>query len=791
MAVPKERTTVEGNLTATQRQANKRARDKGLPEPFVRVEVAEREDRKTQAGLDLTFATEFDATGAYYKAECRPLVELLAVYQGTDIHEKENEDEETSYGKKKKSKTNQPNPSQQKLRIKAVRGINNEPIEPSCWVGCKHTDCGRDLRKTFEVDEVVSFKRWLDLRDKARKDLFWLCRLLSKTPYHSVHQYVCDQYVPKDFKWEPEYGLEYFKEQFRNHIEKRIATYPPEAAGQSTKELYLLEQRGGYKSSIDGVDCVQWLINAPDCRIMVITAFRQLAKKRAKEIKAYFFLPERGACTSFHMLFPEFITRGVAGRSDGPLESPARVNKNFFKEDSMWFTSMESSATGDHCDILKGDDIVDLKNSADEEMRDALKDDFNSRKTDLLDPWGLVDVTGTRYFTDDMYGDRFKPNAESKRVSPFRYSCRGALVLSIEDQILYSLPSDNPRRLTLRQVLEEERGTLVFPAKNNWSKLRDMYDTKGERVFKNQQMNEATDKSDLTDFINHFTTDFLRSLLKQKDFVPANAEHFQLWDVAYSPSATSDFSVGIAAARWTLPDGRVSCAVTDAVFGKWKASELSSNIVKFAAKHPQTRAIYVEKVNGYEWLYTNVLHSGQIFGVPNIQSLLKAFDIDNDKGAKRNRIRNLELLMNDQRLNFISGSLWNDECFKQFTQFTGEPSNRTRKDDFPDVVSFMFKCILPYDVIKGVEADTNESRRQREEKRREDVMRMQYNRMHNLGGTIKDPGPPSPQGLRASDFNPNKPQVTVQPEPPRQLSPREQALAQMLKILPSRMRYRG
>jgi hypothetical protein len=795
-----EPVVVDGSFTDAQRQANLRARKKGLPPPFVRPEV-ESDEFRTQHDRDLAWARERDLEEVRYKSEVRALESLHAIYYGADIAEKEGEEEESEYKKKQKKKNNRPNPSKQALKIKAVTYTEKvlvggetveltKAIEPACWVGCDHQFCGLDHRKDMEVNGIVSFRHWLDLRDKARKDLLWLCRLIGKTPFHSVHQYVCNQFVQKNFDglWKKDYSLEDYKQAF--YAQKRFANVGTDEDGDPikkdgefrTNELMLLEQRGGYKSTIDGIDCVQWLLNAPDCRIMVITAFRQLAKKRAKEIKAYFYLPERAQPTAFHMLFPEYITRGVMGRSDGPLECPARINTNFFKEDSMWFTSMESSATGDHCCVLKGDDIVDPDNSADEEMREALKFDFDSRKTDLLDPWGFVDVTGTRYFTDDMYGTRFKVNPESKRVSPFRYSCRGAWTLSVDDQILYSLPNDDSKKLTVAQIIKEKRGYLVFPAKNNWAKLRNIYDEKGERNFKNQQMNEATDKSELTDFVNHFSHDFMIAHLRPKEFIPAHAEYFQIWDLAYSESATSDFSVGVHIALWKLEDGRVSMAITDAVFGKWKSSDLSTQIALFYRSHPDARRIFIEKVNGFEWLYDRILAAGVLYGVPQLKSLVGPFDIDNTKNAKRNRIKNLELLMSDDRLNFINGALWNDVCFRQFEIFTGEPSTKSRKDDFPDVISFAFKTILPRDIIKGMAEDTNKSREEREEQHKAEMRKVQHQRMHGYTQL--------PSVQNASDYNPRKPQPIAEPVV-EQVSPRNAAMAQLLKILPPAFRRRA
>ena len=414
---------------ARKRQANKRARDAGEPEPYAKIDYAAQEQRRSQNARDLEWAKEQDLTGKYYKSENRSCRDLLAIYEGANILDKEaeDEDEETSSSKKKpKKKENRPNPSITKIVINAVEhdGVKIEPDSP------------RELRELKEIDEVVSFQRWLDLRDKARKDLLWLGRLLGKGLFHSVHQYICDQFVQKNFDglYFPNFNIDDFHDALKEQI--RFSN----DGSTRCKELVLLESRGGYKSTINGIDAIQWLINAPDIRIMFIPAFRHLAKKLAREIKSYFYLPPKGVPSSFQLLFPEYTLSGVDGRSEQPMDCPAAHFKQ--KEKNLWTTSIESSSTGDHCDVRKADDIVDPKNSADEIMRENLKYEFDLLDS-ILDPWGFSDITGTRYYTDDWYGTRALPNELTKRVAPYRYSCRGCWTLPpeyLEDYASGQLP---------------------------------------------------------------------------------------------------------------------------------------------------------------------------------------------------------------------------------------------------------------------------------------------------------------------------------------------------------------
>src|SRR5271157_49470 len=190
-------------LTNVQKQANFQARKKQRPEPYPREPKVSGEEAKKESqrhAENLSFAQEKDATGKCFQDECRSCVDLLAIYEGADISVKDVEDEETGIIKKisKKTKLERPNPSRQKLIIRAITrrmkfedsGLEVDiPIDPDQF----------EYKSFFEINGIISFRDWLDLRSKARRDLFWLGRMMGKDLYHSIHQTVCDQFVQKDF----------------------------------------------------------------------------------------------------------------------------------------------------------------------------------------------------------------------------------------------------------------------------------------------------------------------------------------------------------------------------------------------------------------------------------------------------------------------------------------------------------------------------------------------------------------------------------------------------------------
>jgi phage terminase large subunit-like protein len=721
---------------ARQRKANERARKKGLPEPYAKINPSEVARCLAEHEKNLKWAQDQDATGAYYKSECRSSADLLAIYEGANIVDKEADDEEAETKKKTKKKENRPNPSKQKLSIRAVTtevaGVEIK-LEPNC---------APEFRVLKEVDEIVSFPRWLDLRDKARKDLFWLSRLLGKGLFHSVHQYVCDQFVQKNFDglYAPEYTIDDFHEAIA--AQKRYAN----DGVTECRELVLLESRGGYKSTINGVDAVQWLINCPDIRIMFITAFRHLAKKLAKEIKHYFYLPQKAEPSAFQILFPEYVLTGIDGRSEQPLNCPAaKFNQ---KESNLWVTSMESSSTGDHCDIRKADDIVDPKNSADKEMREELKFEFDGTD-DILDPWGFSDVTGTCYFTDDWYGTRALPNEKTGRVAPFRSSIRGCWTLSAEQYSDYKSGV-----LSLSEIIDKQLGKLTFPYKLGWGRLRNILDKKGERSFKNQQLNEATDPNVDEAFINHFEDTILRAHCYPKESAPKIGEIFQAWDWSYSDHKTSDYSVGVTAILYINEKKEPSLTILDIVYDKWRASELVFQMLSFHKKwNPKT--VLIEKCNGADLLLQLLILNSQRLGSSITQNIWWK-EVDLSPRAKSNRVKSLELLINDDRLHFVNGA-WIDEMFKQLKQYNGQKSTAFRKDDIPDALSFLID-FLPKG-WRGLDtSDPTESEKIRDDQQRKAMLKAQHAAMFS--------GPSPTEKPTAA------PQPEAQPDPRRAMMSR-------------------
>jgi hypothetical protein len=514
--------------------------------------------------------------------------------------------------------------------------------------------------KIFDLDHT--FELWLELRDKARKDLFWLGKdVLLKDLVATTHQVVCDQFVQKQFDgaWLKGYTI--------GDVHRVIGRQERfDELGRPTREMLLLDPRGFFKSTIDGIDCVQWLLNCPDIRILILTGEYKLAVAFMREIKEYFYLPLGGEPKTLHLLFPEYILTGRDGTSKEPIKCPAR--RLSLKEASLWVNSIDANLSGWHCDLRKGDDVITDTNCNNETTRATLKEKFDGTNN-LVDEWGFRDNIGTRYWLDDWYGKRLERHDQEDFV-PLKYLCRKAWY-----------PKPGFEEVPIKK-LTKDMVTLTFPEKATFSSLREKLLT-NERSFRNQQLNEPSDPGEDSGYRVAFNEDILRLHLYQPTMAPKDGDIFICWDWAPSSERKSDYSAGVAA-RVVIKDGVASLVILEIIFDKWRPSELAFQIVMFNKKWNPKQTL-IERSTGSDLLQLELQRQAFKYST-TLEVYWKPVSTQPD--AKRNRIKSLETLLNDNRLWFVMGS-WIDTTFEQLTRYTGERKNRGRKDDIPDAMSFL------------------------------------------------------------------------------------------------------
>jgi len=640
-----------------------------------------------------------NSSGVHYKSEARSYKELGRLFYGLDSEYENAVERSKEDGEKVKAKEDRP----------IIRPYEAEILG--------HVRQFGPAERMAVGDENLS---WLELRDKARKDLYWLAKeVLGKDLYPHVHQIVCDQFVQKNFDGSfPEgYSLGDVHDAIKR--QERLSNYPDVNNPVPTREMMLLDPRGFYKSTLNGVDCVQWLIAVPDVRILILTGDYELALGFMRSIKRYFYLAEGSKPSPFHLLFPEYALFGVEGQSKEPLITPARILKDQIQP-SLWCNNVVSGLSGWHCDICKGDDVVNNRNSNTEDTRDHVNFQYDST-SDIIDPWGFADHIGTRYFTTDWYGKRLSPDKETGEIVPIKLFKRQAWTVRPGFE---AVPL---QRLTAEMVI------TAFPEKSDFNYLHKLLLKKGETSFRNQQLNEPIDAEGEQGFINPFNEDNLRKHMYPAAAAPQFGSVYITWDWAPTANQKSDWSVGVVARTYRIPGPKemYGLVILEIIYGKWKFSELALQIVMLAKKWNPTQ-IVIENSPGAEGLKVELQRTGYRYAT----ALPIYWELpSNQEHAKRNRIQSLEILLNDNRLWFVTGP-WIDEMVKQMTGYTGSKDNKGRKDDIPDAMS-MLRRFLPIGSISNM--DPVELKRTLKEQADKALAKMQYDRYFNNYDTSAPP----------------------------------------------------
>jgi hypothetical protein len=576
----------------------------------------------------------------------------------------------------------------------------------------------------------LHYDQWLYARDQARKDLYWLCKdvfQLDLQPH--VHQVVCDQFLTKNFDdvYSEGYSLKDFQNALDNQnrvpqhwvktaeYEKRtLADFghyvkdpiEQEKTTNFAKTMVLLDPRGFFKSTIDAIDAVQLIINCPDIRILIVSGVKKLGDQFLKMVKVgpkmrTFYLPKGVRPEPFHLLFPEFVVRGVSGTSDEPMiigESSKAPQRYFSGDPTIGVISVGSSLSGFHCDYLKFDDIVTDDNCLTETTREAilLKADG---AVNMLMGWGWHDIIGTRYFPDDYYGLTKKTHDDNPEMFNLKFFQRACWTVKsefkeVEKKSLFELT--------------EEMVTLTFPElvqtpHKSWLDLRKRM--KNERSFRCQQLNQPVWGEESTIDLNRALLEAHRNKTfsevmatgvdgKQQGYIygaiDLARENKQFSDFTalavgkvYQEGAKQSLSPDELSNSFASVDGKWILVILDVQFGKWSQTEIASRI---ASMHNKWKPIqwYGEDTGGLILLKEKIVDTCKttyghwpyiVWKTP-----------ENSDQAKRNRIRGIETLLRNDRMFFLYAS-WNDEVFEQIEKYKGQKSTRYFKDDVPDVIS--------------------------------------------------------------------------------------------------------
>jgi phage terminase large subunit-like protein len=541
--------------------------------------------------------------------------------------------------------------------------------------------------KTYGLEDGETVARY---RFLAQTNLFFLCKLLEKYKdttdreyvftdgtVHNTHEEICnDFFVRKNptFKTFKEFAIQY--------IDK--------------KERLLLVPRGGFKSSIDMADCVQWIICFPEITILVLTGVLKLANDFVGEIKGHFTLEEGGTTdifgkkqlrprrmndgtlSLFQVLFPEHCIPADEGKSS-EYQTPAVGMVE--KEPTVFAASIEQNLAGWHVCIQKLDDVVTEENS---QTVDRMKNINKKVSIDraILHPFGFYDKIGTWYDSEDTYGQDIR-NRDKYLIEgedfPMKVYIRAAWWANDAAKKLGKI--DDEMLETDYELWFNEPGN---PHSLDYKKLHDLRKT--DPWFAIKYLNDPTQMH-----VIKFPKELLVRRTVNAMELPSTGMIVTCVDTAYSTKSWADYTVILTA---LIYGGRFY--IIDMKRGKYNEYELPQMIAATALQWRPKR-ICIEESGAIKYIQREVYREMDKLKV-RVPIELVPLGQGSKLNSKKVKAGPVLRFLGDDRLRFINTCPGLNDLYDEMSKFGTAASTH---DDIVDAMSILVNQFSDYADIEG------------------------------------------------------------------------------------------
>jgi len=513
-------------------------------------------------------------------------------------------------------------------------------------------------------------KDGLALRHRCQTDGYWLAReILGYRQFADCHRELFSTPEKEGFFVLKDPSAKSFKvfAEFDKGLHDRLLFLP----------------RGGFKSTADIVDCVQWVLCWPSIRINIMTGTVSLAEEFTGVIKGHFTLEAiedkdqkkawegpyeignskvfdadhefAGKLRLIQILFPEHCESKPGEQPE--WITPARKSKDIAGP-TIRATSLGKNTTGTHTDLLKIDDGTTAENTQNKDRIASINREIAMARK-LCEPYGYKDRIGTPYHQDDNLTATVKD--EEKRAR----NGQPAMVKVLAHPAGIIKPEFEDRTPDL---LEDHMITLWFPERLTLSVLKTEY------AEANKTGDTATYYSQFfLDLNKSFETKFRRELMVARtvDTLPQQGITFEAWDLAYSEQKGAKYTVGIAGLFTSS-----GIYIIDMVRGRFGEYELPGVMASFAHKW-KPRRVAVEDSMGARWLSSEIRREMERFRI------IVPFEfVSLGKGSKANskevKAKPACRLLGDGRLYFWKAMAGLEELYNELEAFP--------KGTFTDIV---------------------------------------------------------------------------------------------------------
>lgn len=530
----------------------------------------------------------------------------------------------------------------------------------------------------FELGDLTLIRR---ARFMAQTNLFFLCKLLgykemsdkeyiwTDNTVHNTHEEICNSFfVRKDPTKKT------FKEFAASYINK--------------KQRLLLVPRGGFKSTMNMADSVQYIISFPEVTILVLSGVLKLADKFIGEIKGHFTLEEGnaedlglivlkkayrprklddGSPFWFQVLFSEHCVPTDDGKAS-EFQTPAVGFRE--KEPTIFSASIEQSLTGFHVCVLKLDDVVTNENSLTPDRLKGVNKQVSINQA-MLHPYGFYDKIGTWYDTEDTYGQDIKNKQkydEDGETFPMEIYIRACW-----------WPNEQARKLgKIEEEMTEADYGFWFndpevPNSLTYANLR--YLKKTDPYFAIKYLNDPTQMH---------VVRFPRELLVRKTVnaieVPGTGMIVTAVDTAYTVNSWSDYTVIMTA---LIYGGRFY--IIDMKRGKYNEYELPAMIAATAQQWKPKR-ICIEASNAMPYVQREIYREMDKLKVRVPIELVPLGQGNKKKNSKSVKAGPVLRFLGDDRLKFVNTCPNLDDLYEEVSKFGTAAATH---DDIVDALSIL------------------------------------------------------------------------------------------------------
>jgi predicted phage terminase large subunit-like protein len=414
---------------------------------------------------------------------------------------------------------------------------------------------------------------------------------------------------------------------------------------------------------------IQWLLNYPDLAMLMVQSTTEKAELNLQEIKSHFIHNP-----TFREIYPDYcpqnVRRDFGNRTEFTL--PNRVNKTR-KEPTMLSASIDKKTAGIHVEVIKCSDIVEEGNTRTAGQMDTTAYAFEMFQKLLVDPDDFIDVEGTRYDFDDLYGRIIKNEKKaiaSGYTPKWGFHCQGIYKKATEGE-----PTFQPDELDMPYLRVKDKFVSYWPERFSIDDLeRERYNSpEAEEVFATQMLNNPLDVKGAQVF------DIKEAAwIEPEDFAKAQIVHRTVTvDTAETQSARSDYTA-ITTCAW---DRGGRCYVEDIRHGRMLQDEVVDAIFTVWLKYNPV-SIKIE-----ETAYVRGLK-------PTIQRMAEKLNhfpvfewISRDSNASKiDRIKAIQPWYKSGDLRFLTNLKHRAELTEELARFP-----KSRYDDILDTIADQFQ----------------------------------------------------------------------------------------------------